>query len=981
MGSAIIKANAGNAQYTIDLDMRITEGQDAIDKIDESLQGLVHQLIAAGNQKITDELDRSNKGALVQVAITNLKAGVEARVSESKEKELWDILKNAVQVLSDAFDKVREDEKQIGIFSLQLASLPKRREMLSDAIATRTETGIWCADYSTDLTGNVGTIEVDGDCKKMLIMPGGLTKAEKLKPVAIDSPSAAAFNHSIMPAWQKWKPTYRFATLIGVDYKNNTCNLIFDDAVSKIGNFNINQGSSYTAPSTSTVPGWDDFAKRYPGFPLLTNTSGSTIPLTSQLRSDLTAVNNEVNRRCSYRSDVGDTWDLMSIGGAGDCEDFALTKAKKLIDLGYPASAIHIEVGKMTDGVGHAWLVVSTSEGDLALDINYQSVILDSKMNYTDRIRQSGMNWKKEGSWTENVPIEYMTCKAHSFLNGDRVVVAFTGQEWGAPKVIGFASNPRPCPTFVKLHITSCVNNPLFIGLCNDRIAELQRDKDFAIYCKDVFIPQIEALLLGWIGGCKVFFEVCWVRYTAYDYEADYQPYKAWKESTMGANHDLGYNSYVAALDLMIQRWTFARTYFQAMLTYSVGDFKGGDPDFEVSAAPITDFAMWIDAKQQDSFLDPSVIDQFNQGKLSDSQRMTFLSDVAAKYALIDSPEYRIKLYIPGFFEWRWRCKGVLDKDQRFFLISTGYAYEFAGLPGGQLETLVVNISLDTDRSLFEYPTPVQYNVAWWTIGAKNIPTNTSLAVRIKGKLHATPTEFGATVIPDTDLKGTGYVNIDKISQTAWMWPAYRDGIQNGIYAPRGFEDFAGRYPDHPLVTGVDLLPESYRLGLGDPVGDLLAYVQNYVQSHYTYLADDISFDNWTFLTPQRPAGDCEDFAITKANLLLNFGVPVARLALETGTKQFSFNPKRYDSEGNEIFDYIGHAWLVVDGTTALDLPGIQPVSASRDAYPLNIRTQISGLHWLLRGTMTEVDAIPQIYYDYNLPVVTLGGTISRKDH
>jgi len=43
------------------------------------------------------------------------------------------------------------------------------------------------------------------------------------------------------------------------------------------------------------------------------------------------------------------------------------------------------------------------------------------------------------------VPVEYMDCMAAAFEEGDRVVVKFEGQDWESPKVIGFASQPKPC--------------------------------------------------------------------------------------------------------------------------------------------------------------------------------------------------------------------------------------------------------------------------------------------------------------------------------------------------------------------------------------------------------------------------------------------------------------------------------------------------------------------------------------------------------
>jgi hypothetical protein len=44
-----------------------------------------------------------------------------------------------------------------------------------------------------------------------------------------------------------------------------------------------------------------------------------------------------------------------------------------------------------------------------------------------------------------NVPIQYMTCNSEPFELGDRVVVEFIGQDWNAPRIIGFLDNPKPC--------------------------------------------------------------------------------------------------------------------------------------------------------------------------------------------------------------------------------------------------------------------------------------------------------------------------------------------------------------------------------------------------------------------------------------------------------------------------------------------------------------------------------------------------------
>ncbi len=52
------------------------------------------------------------------------------------------------------------------------------------------------------------------------------------------------------------------------------------------------------------------------------------------------------------------------------------------------------------------------------------------------------------------VTIEYMTCNAEAFQEGDDVLVEFVGQDWSTPKVVGFAHDPQPCGGGYWIRIT-----------------------------------------------------------------------------------------------------------------------------------------------------------------------------------------------------------------------------------------------------------------------------------------------------------------------------------------------------------------------------------------------------------------------------------------------------------------------------------------------------------------------------------------------
>ncbi len=86
------------------------------------------------------------------------------------------------------------------------------------------------------------------------------------------------------------------------------------------------------------------------------------------IAADIAAINRSVNHAIVPRRDRPgqDLWTLSP--RAGDCEDYAVTKRRKLIEHGLPARAIRLAVGLTPDGRGHAVVIVRTRNGDLVLD-------------------------------------------------------------------------------------------------------------------------------------------------------------------------------------------------------------------------------------------------------------------------------------------------------------------------------------------------------------------------------------------------------------------------------------------------------------------------------------------------------------------------------------------------------------------------------------------------------------------------------------
>lgn len=107
---------------------------------------------------------------------------------------------------------------------------------------------------------------------------------------------------------------------------------------------------------------------------------------------ELARINATVNLEMRPQNDVGssDTWSADV--RAGDCEDYALTKRRRLIAAGWPSRSLRMAVARTGTGEGHAVLVVKTSQGDLVLDNRHNSIQSWNRTDLTWEKIQSGDN-------------------------------------------------------------------------------------------------------------------------------------------------------------------------------------------------------------------------------------------------------------------------------------------------------------------------------------------------------------------------------------------------------------------------------------------------------------------------------------------------------------------------------------------------------------------------------------------------------------
>lgn len=105
------------------------------------------------------------------------------------------------------------------------------------------------------------------------------------------------------------------------------------------------------------------------------------IQMTGLMQRQIDRLNRKVNSLITYKTDfeqygTPERWIYPSTG-FGDCEDYALEKRRLLIAAGFPRRVLVLAIltpkGKPADG--HAVLLVRTTDGDMVMDNNVESVL------------------------------------------------------------------------------------------------------------------------------------------------------------------------------------------------------------------------------------------------------------------------------------------------------------------------------------------------------------------------------------------------------------------------------------------------------------------------------------------------------------------------------------------------------------------------------------------------------------------------------
>jgi hypothetical protein len=306
-----------------------------------------------------------------------------------------------------------------------------------------------------------------------------------------------------------------------------------------------------------------------------------------------------------------------------------------------------------------------------------------------------------------------------------------------------------------------------------------------------------------------------------------------------------------------------------------------------------------------------------------------------------------------------WPPRQTLNFDINFGQSNTNGTSGSSGTAGANSIDLI-KYPPEINYLVYEQPNAKRNQLGFYTTAGSH-GTDGTLSISLKGYATKTAENFGGSItsITISSIYDKYITNYGGITFSAHEYadsfckqfihkmyqPGYDDldtdydvyfNIQSALY---NFSLFAALYYDHPVVTGVDI----YTPKGSYPSSDLTE-VNNYVNSKYTYVPDrslGYSSDCWVILTEVDIGGDCEDFALTKLQKLLEYGWPISKLHLESGVK--------LDEYGNRS----AHAWLVAesdDGVYVLDNGSVSHSLTTREAMQAVFNKkniyQISGMTW-----------------------------------
>jgi hypothetical protein len=241
MGKGTILENLGEGRYVVDLDYGVQIKE-------EKRQVLNGQSTAKLGQINAKQLEYDNKeaGVIARQQELNVLIDIYSQAFNADPQADYTAQRAEIQ---DKINELQPAAAELDAIRTELADLKADHAQIQrelgqlNAVGVRQTFNTWCADYSPDAAGQVATIEIPGEPQAVVIAPGARapTAADgDLRARGLLDPNQAYYNAAILPGWQRWKPTFRKATVLDLNASSQTLTVLLDDDVSSAQRLPVN---------------------------------------------------------------------------------------------------------------------------------------------------------------------------------------------------------------------------------------------------------------------------------------------------------------------------------------------------------------------------------------------------------------------------------------------------------------------------------------------------------------------------------------------------------------------------------------------------------------------------------------------------------------------------------------------------------------------------------------------------------------------
>lgn len=415
MGYATITNNLDDGRYRIKVDTGEVRRVALLQAVNQALAICGEKLITAHEQVVLANIQEATARESITALIDSIVA-----IDEVADPAAAGLAKRVLAIEQQKYAKLVASNQPV---RQQYATLKNtqadliRQRAAWESLQTITYKEVWCADYKTDapIGGYAATIDIPGDSSLTLLAPRCRTPRNGDGTISSDRKAAALRSR----ANDLIKAGTRLAAIEADLAAETAAELVLRAQVTAA------QAAYVATPTDENYAAFEAKTKELA-------TKRHEIANLTLSKQTVQVTINRLNQEIAY-------WSARPASETPDAGDGALFERELLSPAQVYFNAA-IFPGWQKWKPTYRWATITSIDfdgnkiGATIGDVTSSAQRLN--VNQTTSISSADVEYADADS----------ECNCRAFGTGDQVVVEFTGQDWNAPKVIGYLDNPRPCP-------------------------------------------------------------------------------------------------------------------------------------------------------------------------------------------------------------------------------------------------------------------------------------------------------------------------------------------------------------------------------------------------------------------------------------------------------------------------------------------------------------------------------------------------------